>query len=102
MAEMGSDSIFIVLLPASATKEKTIGRIEPIRRIAPRTVKGRRATSRDESGNTLGMFRVPRVVPLFIRLVAASFSRARRSNPPNPFIRPIVFLALSLMLASDR
>jgi len=53
------------------------------------------ATSRDEGGNTLWTQKPPDGVPLFIRLVAASFFRARSSNPPNPFIRPIVFLFVS-------
>ena len=73
------------------TKEKTIGRIERITRIAATAPKERSRNEPNERGNTLGRFSRPEVFPLFIRLVARGPFTPRGTIRQLRSIRPIVF-----------
>ena len=95
--ELGSDSIFIVLLQGWHQRRKgeddradraeltvySTGRVGPT------------CNEQNEKGNTLGRSscRVPRVFPLSFRLVAASFSRCLRTRS---YVDPSLLSAASI------
>ena len=83
--------------PASATNDKSIGRIERIRRIAPTGPKERSRNEPGGKGDTLGTRKesLPRVFP-FIRARCASALYAPWNNPTNPFNPPDRLLLSSL------